>query len=86
MKAKGLSVSQGFRIFSSCERKQNHMVLAPPTRSSVCLLFVENFSKKIRLIREVRNVETKENSARRLSNNNMVMKHSQGPLVLSPGL
>ena len=34
----------------------------------------------------MRNVETKENSQRRLNNNNVVIKHSQGPLVLSQGL
>ena len=54
--------------------------------SSVCLLPVENFSQKISLIREVRNAETKKNSQRRLSNNNVVIKNSQGPLVLSQGL
>ena len=54
--------------------------------SYVCLLPVENFSQKISLIREVRNAETKKNSQRRLSNNNVVIKNSQGPLVLSQGL
>ena len=34
----------------------------------------------------MRNVETKENSQRRLMNNNVVIKHSQGPLVPSQGL
>ena len=43
-------------------------------------------SKKINVIREVRNAETKENSQRRQNNNDVVMKHSQGPLVLSQGL
>jgi len=62
------------------------MILAPLTVSSACLLPVENFSQRIRLIGEVRNVETKENSQRRLSINNVVIKHSQGPLVLSQGL
>ena len=32
-------------------------------------------------MREVRNAETKENSQRKLNNNNVVIKHSQGPLV-----
>ena len=70
------------------EMQQDSMVLAPPPRptmSSACLLPVENFSQGISLIREVRNTETKENSQRRL-NNNVVIKHSQGPLVLSQGL
>ena len=58
----------------------------PLTVSSACLLPVENFSQRICLIGEARNVETKENSQRRLNNNNVVIKHSQGPLVLSQGL
>ena len=53
------------------------MALAPPTMSSACLLPVENFSQRISLIREVRQAETKENSKRRLNNNNVVIKHSQ---------
>ena len=55
----------------------------PPTMSSACLLPVEKFSQIISLIREMRNAETKENSLRRLSNNNVVIKHRQGPLALS---
>ena len=62
------------------------MVFALSPMSSACLLPVENFSQKISLIREVRNAETKENSQRRLNNNDVVTKHSQGPLVLSQGL
>ena len=54
--------------------------------SSAYLLPVENFSQRISLIREVRNAKTKEKSLRRLNNNNVVIKHSQGPLVLSQGL
>ena len=54
--------------------------------SSVCLLPVENFSQKISLIREVRTAETEENSQRRLNHNNVVIEHSQGPLILSQGL
>ena len=54
--------------------------------SSACFLPVENFSQRINLIREVRNAETKENSLRRINSNNVVIKHSQGPLVLSQGL
>ena len=56
------------------------------TVSSACLLPVENFSQRIGLIREVRNAETKENSQRRLNNNNAIIKDNQGPLVLSQGL
>ena len=51
------------------------------------LLPMENFSQRISLIRELRNVETKENCQKKLNNNNnVVIKHSQGPLVLSQGL
>ena len=71
------------------EMEQDHMVLAPhppaPTMSSACLLPVEKFSQRS-LIREERNVETKDNSQRRLNNKNVVIKHGQGPLVLSQGL
>ena len=58
----------------------------PLTVSSACLLPVENFNQRISLIRKVRDAETKENSLRRLNNNNIVIKHSQGLLVLSPEL
>ena len=60
--------------------------LPPCSMSCACLLPVENFSQRISLIREVRNAETKENSQRRLNNNNVVIKHSQGHLVFSQGL
>ena len=46
------------------------MVLATAPHRVLCLVFVENFSQRISLIREVRNAETKENSQRRLDNNN----------------
>ena len=52
---------------------------------SACLLSVENRGQKS-LIREVRNVEAKKNSQRRLNNNNVAIKHSLGPLVLPRGL
>ena len=54
--------------------------------TSACLLSVENFSQRISLIREARNGETKENCHRRLKNNTVVIKHSQGPLVFSQEL
>ena len=57
----------------------------PLTVSSACLLPVENFSQRKCLIGEARNVESKENSQRRL-NNKVVIRHSQGCLVLSQGL
>ena len=71
---------------TSFETKQDRMVLAPTTMFSACLLPVGNFSQRMSLIREVRNAETKENSLRRLNNNNVVIKHSQGPLVFPQGL
>ena len=74
------------RSETSSEPEQEPMVLAPPTTSSACLLSVDNFSQRISLIREVRNVETKENSQKRLNSKNVVTKHGQGPLVLSQAL
>ena len=62
------------------------MVFVLPPISSACLLPVENFSQKISSIREVRNAGTKENNQRNLNNNNVLLKHSPGPLVLSQGL
>ena len=65
------------------------MVLATPTSPplpSACVLPVENFSQRISLITEMRKAETKENRQRKLNNNNVVIKHSQGLLVLSQGL
>ena len=38
------------------------------------------------LIKEMGKAERKENSQRRPNNNNVVIKHSQGPLVPSQGL
>ena len=60
------------------------MVLAQPHVPSffVC----RNFSQRISLIRKVRHADTEENSQRKLNNNNVVLKHSQGPLVSSQGL
>ena len=73
--------------YKDTEMEQDPIVLAPshPTFSA-CLFSVENFSQRISLIREIRNAETKENSQKRLNNNNVVIKHSRGPLVLSQGL
>ena len=69
------------------------MILDPhprPYPHELCLpLPVETFSQRTRLIREVRNTETKETSQKGLNNKhnlNIVTKHSQGPLVLSQGL
>ena len=63
------------------------MVLGPPPPSPVLAFFsVENFSQRISLIREIRNAETEENSQKRLNNNKVVIKQSQGPLAPSQGL
>ena len=70
---------------TSSEPEQEPMVPCTLTTSSACLVSVENFSQRVSLIREVRNVETKENSQRGLNSKNVVTKHGQGPLVLSQG-
>ena len=81
-----------FWILLPLETEQDPLILAPSPRtttSPACLLPVETFSQRISLIREVRNVETKENSQKGLNNKgniNTVSKHSQGLLVLSLGL
>ena len=72
----------------SREMEQHPMVLASPTMFPACLLSVENFNQRIRLISKVRNVERKKNSQRRLNNNNnnVVIRYSQELLVLSQRL
>ena len=57
-----------------------------PSMPSACLSSMENFSQRLILIRELRNVETKENNQRRLNNNSVVIKHSQKPLIFSQEL
>ena len=79
----------GNRVHQGCillKQSRTLWSLPPSTVSIGCLLPVENFNQRMSLIREVRNIETKENSLKRLNNNNVVIKHSQGPLVLSQGL
>ena len=68
------------------EQDPSVLTLHLPIISSACLLSVESFSQRISLIREVRNVEPKESGQRRLNNNDVVTKHSEGPLVLPQGL
>ena len=55
--------------------------LYPPSPTA-CPLPGFCLCKRISLIKEVWNAETKEDSQRRLNNNNVVIKHSQGPFVL----
>ena len=82
----GGGLTSGF-FDCSAGTEQDHIPPPPPhTVSSACLLPVENFSQTVSLIRDVRNAETEENSQRRLNNNKVVIKHSQGPSVLSQGL
>jgi len=76
----------GYMPSTEIETEQDSMILHHPLMPSACLLPVENSSQRTSLIREIRNAETKENSLRRLNNSNVVIKHSQGPLVLSQGL
>ena len=60
--------------------EQDLMVLDThtPTMTFACLLSVENFCQRISLITEVRSVETKENSQRKLNNSYVIIKRSQG--------
>ena len=62
------------------------MILAPPHHVLYLPFACGKLSQRINLIREVRNAEAKENSLRRLNNNNVVIKHSQGHLVVSQRL
>ena len=54
----------------------------PPSLLPAFLLW-KNLSQKISLIREWEHAETKENSQRRSNDNNVVIKHSRGPLFNS---
>ena len=66
--------------------EQDHIILAHAPWPLPAFFPLENFSQRVSLIREVRNVETKENSQKRLNSKNVVTKHGQGPLVLSQAL
>ena len=71
---------------SVLETEQDPVVLPAPHHVLRLPFVCGSFSQKVSLIRKVRNAETKENSQRRLNTNNAVIKHGQGPLVLSQGL
>ena len=64
------------------------MVRALPhtTTVSAACLSVENLSQRVCLVRDRRPAESKKNSQRRLNDDNVVIKHTQGPLVPSQGL
>ena len=70
--------------------KQQNLRSLPPQppcpMSSSWLLSVGNLRGRMSLIKEMRKAETKANSQRRSNNNNVVIKHSQGPLGPSQGL
>ena len=68
------------------ETEQDPVVLPAPHRVLRLPFVCGSFSQKVSLIRKVRNAETKKNSQRKLNNNNTVIRHRQGPLVLSLGL
>ena len=68
------------------QMKQSRTLWSLPPMSSACLLSAEHFSQRISLSEKWEHVETKENSQRRPSNNSLVIKHSQGPLVPPQGL
>ena len=59
--------------------------LAFHTVSSACLLSVENYSQRINLIKTSEKRENKGKHSKE-TNNNVLIKHSQGPLVLSQEL
>ena len=82
-----MSVSpQAWRTAASFPVGQNRTVVVAPPRVLYCLWPADNVSQRISLIGEVRNAATKENSQRRLNNNNAIIKDNQGPLVLSQRL
>ena len=80
-----LRLGMGNSISLSHLSEQDPMVLVSRSPCPLSAFCLENFSLRISLIREVRNVETGENSQRRLNASNAVIKHSQGTLVLSQG-
>ena len=84
--ADGAEAGMGNSISLSHLSEQDPMVLVSPPPCPLSAFCLENFSLSISLIREVRNVETKENSQKRLNSKNVVTKHGQGPLVLSQAL
>ena len=67
----------------SGEMKQNLLFLAPVPCPFPALC---GKLQRISLVRELRNVDTKEKGQKRLNNNNVVIKHNQGPSALSQGL
>ena len=83
--ADGAEAGMGNSISLSHLSEQDPMVLVSPPPCPLSAFCLENFSLSISLIREVRNVETRENSQRRLKTSNAVIKHSRGTLVLSHG-
>ena len=67
------------------EMEQDPKSLPSPIISSACLLSVENYSQRINLIKTSEKRENKGKHSKE-TNNNVLIKHSQGPLVLSQEL
>ena len=65
------------------EMKQSPLFLAPVPCPFPALC---GKLQRTSLIRELRNVDTKEKGQRRLNNNHVVITHNQGPSALSQGL
>ena len=68
------------------KQRRTPLSLPPPANHVLRLPFVCGKFQSTSLIREMRNAKKKENSPRRLNHNNAVIKHHQGPSVLSQSL
>ena len=77
---------QAWRTAASFPVGWSRTVVVAPPRVLYCLWPADNVSQRISLIGEVRNAAPKENSQRRLNNDNVVFKVSPGPVVLSQRL
>lgn len=77
----------GFSLYSEFVMKQSEPY--GPCCSCLSLLYVygKTSAKRISLIGgSEKNAEERENSQKRASDNNVVIKHSQGPLISFQGL
>jgi len=69
-----------YREFGMKLYEAERTVWSLPLHHVLCLPFAGgNFGQRVGFIRELRNTETKENDQRRLNNNNIIIRHSQGP-------
>ena len=71
-----------FSTMAQTETEQDPMVLAPHI---LCLYFVcgKIFSQRIRLMKEAKTCRNKRKQSKELNNHDVVIKHNQGPLILS---